>query len=428
MLYENWLQTASLNIKTAYCPPLKRDVTSDCLVIGGGIAGLHAAFRLANAGKEVILLEKTMCGGSSSGQSGGFLTPESEEDIKKLIKRYGRKRAGIIYNIPLSGVNMIVSTIKDYNFNCDLRKQDSLYLSIKPSHNDKIEEEAETRKEMNLPYELLDKNELEKIHPGGYILGLKYSGSYGMNSLSYVKEMKNLLLKKGVKIYESSEVNTIEGNTVKTHLGSVKADNIILCIDKMKKEIHQEVSKKYYHVQTFLSISEPLTNEEMNTLFPKQEVMCWDTKWNYTHYRPVVGNRILIGGSSVLTSYYSKYYHSPTIINRSINQLKKRFPIIKDAKFTHYWAGLIDVTKDLVPIVDYDNKNKSMQYVMGCAGLNWAAFCGDYAARRILDPKNTEDLTEFLGLNRKYFLPDFFQNIFGKKITFAISHIRELIR
>src|SRR3989344_1521542 len=106
MLYENWLHTGSLDIKTPYCPPLKENISTECLVIGGGIAGLHAALRLVDGGKKVILLEKRICGGSSSGQSAGFLTPESEEDTEQLIRKHGIKKAKVLYNVPSEGVKM----------------------------------------------------------------------------------------------------------------------------------------------------------------------------------------------------------------------------------------------------------------------------------------------------------------------------------
>lgn len=429
MLYENWLHTGSLNIKTPYCPPLQGNIESDFLVIGGGFAGLHAALTLANAGKDVILLEKRICGGGSSGQSGGFLTPKSEEDLRQLINNHGEKKAKIIYEIPLKGVKLIVDTIKKYNFNCDLRKQDSLYLSIKKSHDHIIKEEAEAEEEAGNSYELYNKTTLKKVHPGkGYTMGLKYSpGSYGINSFAYCQEMKNLLLKKGVRIFEDSEVHKIEGNTAKTHLGSATAENILICIDKMKTEFNDDVSKKLYHVQSFLAISEPLSKQEMKFLFPRGELMCWDTRIEYAHYRPVAGNRIIVGGSTPWATYYPKYIHSPKIMEKSINELKEKFPEIKDVNFTHYWSGLIDITKDFIPIIDYDKNNKSIQYAMGCAGLNWAAYSGDYIARRVINPKNTEDLSEFTKMGRKFYFSDAFQRIFGKRITFALSHLKQLL-
>ena len=49
------------------------DITTDVLIVGGGLAGLCAAIEAANAGAEVTLLEKlTECGGSSV-LSGGLL-------------------------------------------------------------------------------------------------------------------------------------------------------------------------------------------------------------------------------------------------------------------------------------------------------------------------------------------------------------------
>ena len=426
MLYENWLHTGSLNIKAPYCQPLKDDIKCECLVIGGGFAGLHAALRLVDAGKEVVLLEKRICGGGSSGQSAGFLTPESESDIAQLIKTYGEKKANILRNIPIKGVDLIIKTAKKYNFNCDLRKQDSLYLSVKKSHDKWIKEEARIRGKRGSKHDLYSGKALKKIHPGkGYTFGLKYPGSYGINSFAYCQEMKNLLIKKRVKIYEDSEVDKIEGNTAKLHLGSVTAKNILICIDKMKTEFNEDVSKKLYHFQTYLAISEPLNKQEMKTLFPKGDLMCWDTTINYIHYRPVTGNRLLVGGSAPWAGYYSKYYYSPKIIERFIDKLKKRFPDIKDIHFTHYWSGLIDVTQDLMPIVDYDKNNKSVQYAMGCAGLNWAAFCGDYIARRVLNPKDTEDLSEFTNIDRRFLFSPPMQKIIGKKISFALSHLRE---
>lgn len=428
MLYENWMHNGALNIKTPPCPALEGDLKCDCLVIGAGFAGLHAALKLVDAGKKVILLEKGICGGSSSGQSAGFLTPESEEDMRQIISRYGEEKAKIIYNIPLKGVQMIIDNIKKYGFNCDLRKQDSFYFSTKKREIKYIKEEAEFREEEGYSYELYNKETIKKVHPGkNYLIGLKYPGSYGINPFSYCVEMKNLLLKKDVKIFENSEVRKIEGNTAKTHLGSITAKNILICIDKLKSEIDDDLSKKYYHLQTYLAVSEPLSKKEIKSLFPKGELMCWDTKLIYAHYRMVEGNRLVVGGSSPWATYYPAYYHNPKIIESFINDLKSHFPEIKDVEFPYYWSGMLDVTKNLIPIVDYDKKNKSIQYSIGCTGLNWAAYCGDYLARRVINPESTEDLNEFLGGDRKFFISGWFQKIFGKRISFALSHLKQML-
>ena len=303
MKYENWFATSSSTVKTPLCPALKVNIKTDCLVIGAGFTGLHAALRLVNSGKKVIILEKTVCGGGASGQSAGFLTPESEKDIDQLISLYGEKKAKMLHDIPRKGVQLIVNNAKKHRFSCDLRKQDTLYLAYRKSHEKWLREEARIRKDSGNPYKIYNQNGLKRIHPAkNYSMGLRYPGSYGINSFAYCQEMKNLLLKEGVKIFEGSEVHKIIGNTAKTHLGSVTAKNILICIDKMKSEFNEDVSKKVYHYQTYLAVSEPLSKKEVKSLFPKGELMCWDTRIIYLHYRLVEGRGVY--GSCALIIHY----------------------------------------------------------------------------------------------------------------------------
>ncbi|MEK6844380.1 MAG: FAD-dependent oxidoreductase [Nanoarchaeota archaeon] len=424
MQFENWLNTGILHIKSIYCPPLEKDATCDCLVIGGGFAGLHAALRLVDAGKEVILLEKGICGSGSSGRSAGFLTPHSEEDLNTLIEDYGIDEAKTVAGMPAGGVKLIIDAIKKYSLDCDFRAQDSIYLALHKGAISTLKYEMETLKKLGEPFKFYNKSALRAVHPGeGYEAGLRYHGTYGINSLAYTQELKNVLIKKGVKIYEGTEVHGITGNKAITHLGSVKAKNILVCIDKMKTEFDKEVSKKYYHMQTFLSVSEPLSKNELKSIFPSGNLMCWDSDLLYMYYRIIGENRLLLGGASYLTTYYHKHYNSPSAINKVIAKFKKRFSSVSHIDFNYYWNGLIDVTKDLTPIADYDPKNKSIQYTLGCAGLPWAAFCGDYIARRVLD-KNTKDLSQYLGMHRTFPISDGLQEILGKIISFGLSHLK----
>src|SRR6187549_1987658 len=113
-----------------HCPPLKSDIKADVCIVGGGFAGVAAAIEFVKKGHKVVLLEKNILGGSSSGRSAGFLTPDSELELNQLVRRYGPEAAKDIWNAPTSGIERIVSGIKKFNIECGLLEQDSLFLGL----------------------------------------------------------------------------------------------------------------------------------------------------------------------------------------------------------------------------------------------------------------------------------------------------------
>ena len=82
-------------------------------------------------GHKVVLIDKNIVGGSSSGRSAGFLTPDSELELHQLVRRYGVKAAGEIWDAPRSrGIERIVGAIQKHDIKCGLQKQDSLFLGL----------------------------------------------------------------------------------------------------------------------------------------------------------------------------------------------------------------------------------------------------------------------------------------------------------
>lgn len=421
MILKNWWESDK-RVKKSVCLILKKEILTDFLVVGGGIAGLHAALYLIERGKKVVLLEKNICGGSSSGRSSGFLTPNSEVELYQLIGNYSLDVGKKIWNIPVSGVNLIIKTAKKHKIDCDLEKQDCFFIGI--SENDKkyVLSEFRARKKMKLGCKFYDKRDIKKVlNTGAYSCGLKFGGNYSINSYLYAQKLKEILIKRGLLIFEHSEVINVDRNMVYTPHGSVSAKKIIFCIDKMKRKL-SKIADGIYHAQTFLTISEPLTKNQIKKIFPKDRMMCWDSKLIYSYFRLTKDNRILLGGGSMFTTYYPWYFKFPMIINKVIKEFKNNFPQLRNIEFICFWPGLIDITKDLMPLVDYDSENKDIQYVGGNPGLPWASFLGDYAAKRALGEK-VQNYERYLGSKRNFFVSNKIQLFIGKIPAFALSNL-----
>jgi glycine/D-amino acid oxidase-like deaminating enzyme len=119
MINQDWWFTTLLTKQFKYCPPLKQDIRCDVLIVGGGFSGVSAAAEFVKKGLKVVLLEKNILGGSSSGRSAGFLTPDSELELNQLVRRYGPEAAKDIWDAPCSGIERIVGGIKKHNIDAD---------------------------------------------------------------------------------------------------------------------------------------------------------------------------------------------------------------------------------------------------------------------------------------------------------------------
>lgn len=424
MILQNWWYTTLLGTAEGMRPPLVGKTRADVVVVGAGAAGLAAALALAEAGRDVVLLERNICGGSSTGKSAGFLTPDSELELAQLVRRFGPDGARDLWDGAVRGVGLMVDAVGRHGIECDLVRQDSLFLGNGRAGWRAVEEEVEARATLGYDHAVYPAERLgEVVGSDAYSGAVRYTGTYGVNPLLYAQGVKRALVRMGVRVHEASEVTSIEGRTVRTHLGSVEADSIILCIDKPRPTLTR-YARNVYHAQTFLSVSEPLDDEDVEAMFPAGPLQCWDTDLVYTYHRLTGDRRLLVGGGSKLTTFSRFDVTSPRVIERVIGRLKRRFPRIEHVGFVQYWPGRIDTTRDLLPTILHDPAAPHIHHVLGCVGLPWATFCGDFVARHILDDAACDDhrFYRFFSPGRRFALPLWLQDVVGKQVLFSLSN------
>jgi glycine/D-amino acid oxidase-like deaminating enzyme len=90
MLNSIWAETALPQF-----PRLQGDKTTQILIIGGGMAGLLCAFRLKQAGADVLLVEAgRICGGVTQNTT-AKITSQHGLIYHKLLHKLGREKAGM---------------------------------------------------------------------------------------------------------------------------------------------------------------------------------------------------------------------------------------------------------------------------------------------------------------------------------------------
>jgi gamma-glutamylputrescine oxidase len=426
LVNQNWWFTTLLVNEHRHCPPLTRNIKCDVVIVGAGFAGVAAAIEFLKTGHKVVLIDKNIVGGSSSGRSAGFLTPDSELELHQLVRRYGVKAAGEIWAAPLSGIERLVAAIQKYDIKCGLLKQDSLFLGLGKGGKEAVDSELHCRQEVGFTDQrTYDEQQLKGILGAqGYTAGIRYGGTYGINPLACLQGFKNLLVDNGMEVYESTEMERLEDHTVYTHGGSVTADKIIIAVDKMDEFI-SPLAHEMFHAQTFLSMTEPLTDKELRILFPSGEQMqCWDSKLVYTYFRLTGDNRLLLGGGTPITTYLKDAFNSPRIIRKIIKDFHDHFPELNNVSFMQFWPGQIDATRDLLPTIAKPPQQPHVRFIFGAVGIPWAAFTGSFAARNILGAAD-EDYQKYFNYfsnDRKFSLPSSLGKIIGKPALFALTN------
>ena len=207
-----------------------------------------------------MLLEKEVCGSGASGRSSGFITPDSEMELSSLIRSRGVERAKRLWEFVVSGVEDIEANIKRHDIDCDFQIQDSLFLANSPKGYELVKHEHDARTRLGYDSTLYDADTIRTVLGSTECCGgVRYPGTFAINAYSYCQAMRDVLSDSGVVIRERSCVTDIGEGRVVANGFTVRADAVILCVDRFLPEFDL-LSNEVYHIQTFLAVSTPLTD------------------------------------------------------------------------------------------------------------------------------------------------------------------------
>jgi gamma-glutamylputrescine oxidase len=400
---------------------LKEDLSVDAVVVGGGVGGLTAAEHLARQGLSVALVEREFCGSGASGRSSGFITPDSELELSDILRTYGQEKGKRLWSFVEGGVHLIQDNIKRHAIACDFRIQDSLYSAIGLFGGRNVRAEHSARQRLGYSSRLYDISSLSQvIGSSAYSEAVRYPATFGINTYQYCQGMSQVLQQHGVRIFEYSPVTAIRSNGVQVGKHRITARSIVVCTDRFIPELNRLVDA-IYHVQTFLAVSQPLTKVQIQTIFPQDPLMVWDTKVIYNYFRLIEGNRVLMGGANLFYTYTQKEHHHPSHMIRHLDRYWKNiFPHV-EVEWEYIWPGMLGVSKDFLPIAGRDREMSSVYYAGAAAGLPWAAALGQHIAQKISGSVNSEFDADFSPYRRST-PSSSLDRFLGAPASFALAH------
>ena len=179
---------------------LEQDTSADVCIIGAGICGLTTAYYLTKKGYKVLVIEKGEIGHGTTGFTTAKITSQHGLIYHYLSKKYGIKVAKKYFEINEEAINNIEQIIRENNISCDFERKDSYIYTSNEEEKEKILEEAEALKYINLESELVEKIDL----PFRTLCGVKFKNQAQFNPLKYIEGLVEYILKHGGRIYTNT--------------------------------------------------------------------------------------------------------------------------------------------------------------------------------------------------------------------------------
>jgi len=400
---------------------LRGTASAEVVVVGGGMAGLTCAHRLAERGVEVALVEQAWCGAGASGKTSGFITPDSELALVDLVTRHGEARGLQLWEFARSGLERIRRTIRELAIDCDYQVQDSLFVARSArAFRRAIEPEHRSHSAHGYRSTLYGRQELEPILGSrAYHGGVRYDGTFGIDSYAYCRALREALEKMGVRVYEGTSVTRVHDRGVETADGALSARTVAVFTDRCLADLGL-ASAAVYHVQTFLAVSQPLRDDEIRIVFPADRLMVWDTDLVYQYFRVTGEGRLLVGAADLRHTYARREARSsPGVVRKMYRYLAEQFPPLR-IDLEYFWPGSLGVSKDFLPVLGRQEQQSDVHFAGAGAGLPWAAALGEYIADKIRAGR--DELDELLSAARGFTIGSRLQRVLGKPVSFALSH------
>ncbi len=189
-------------------PALTGDITADVAVVGGGIAGVCAAWELARAGRRVVLIEADRILSSVTGHTTAKLTALHGFTYAKLRSSLGKQAAAWYARSQQDAIAHVAATADELGIECELESRAAYSYVVSDDHRDLAREEATAAREaglvaefvtdVGLPYPVsgaVRAPDQAQFHPRKFLLGLADD-----------------LVRRGGQIVETTRVTGLDGS------------------------------------------------------------------------------------------------------------------------------------------------------------------------------------------------------------------------
>jgi gamma-glutamylputrescine oxidase len=328
-------------------PPLTGAVESEACVVGGGVAGLACARRLAQHGIETILLERGTVAGGASGRNGGFLIAGVALFYNDARESYGAERAREMYAGTLAAQREVYALAAELDLPEIVRRIGLLRLAVSEDEAEHVRRHAQALREDGFPGELVERDDLPPVLRRSGLVACLTEHDGALHPVRWYRALAEAAEAAGARICEGSPVRgpvpAPDEGPVETDAGSVRARRVVVAADGALPALVPDYAGRVRQRRLHMVATNPLP--------PTLDRMVY-ARWGYEYLQQRPDGRILAGGFSDVDgpdSYTDSDAGGLAIWERVERYLREDLGV--DSEITHRWAGVVGYTEDSLPYV-----------------------------------------------------------------------------
>lgn len=340
--------------------PLERDLSTDAVVIGSGIAGLSVAYELLARGRQVVVIERGGIGRGMTARTTAHLSSISDDGYGAFIQRRGEEMARLFHESQSTAIARIARIAETHSIACNFRRVDGLLFSANAKGREKIAEEYDAARRLGI----------EAFHQQGLpfaggqgIPALRYPGQATFNPALYLRGLSAAIIRQGGQIFAETAAATVEeednGVTVKTLGGrSIWANCAVIATNSPINDLVAIHTKQA-----------PYRTYAIALAMPKGAVpdaLYWDTHdpYHYVRIEPRDGEDLLIAGGEDHKS--GEADDGAARFARLEQWTRSLLP--HAGRVTHQWSGQVLEPVDYAGFIGRNPGNRNIYVATGDSG------------------------------------------------------------
>ncbi|MFT4437775.1 NAD(P)/FAD-dependent oxidoreductase [Caballeronia sp. 15715] len=355
---------------------LPGDVTCDCLVIGAGWMGLHAARRYAEVrpNSKVVLVDAGRIGNNASGRCMGFAIDLAHNPRKHDFVEDEKGNRDELY-VNREGNAYLQKAVEELGVDCDWDPQGKYHGAATDHGVVDLVEFSKALDKMGQKYRWVERDEMRELTGSEhYVKALHHPGTILLQPAKYLKNAARAL-PKNVSVYENLAISAAQfgasQHVFETASGVIKAAKVIICASGYLTNFgfYQNTAIPVY---TFASMTRPLTEAELKRIGGPKVFGLIPADSFGTTVRRTTDNRIF------LRNVYSYANHFKTtvddVMKARIQQqvaFDRRWPDLSAMGFEASWGGLLTLAQ-----------NGGMVWAELAQNVYGAAFCNGTGVSR----------------------------------------------